>query len=57
MENIGKPRAEIATQYLLELNADVHGDFIDESVQQILENNPSFFNSFSVVIGTALLES
>ena len=57
MENIGKSRAEIATQLLVELNADVHGDSVDESVQQILENNPSFFNTFSVVIGTALSES
>lgn len=56
-ESIGKSKAEVATFFLLELNPDVHGDYIDESLQRIIENNPSFFNSFSVVVGTALTES
>ncbi|XP_065210292.1 NEDD8-activating enzyme E1 regulatory subunit isoform X2 [Planococcus citri] len=56
MESIGKSRAEVAAQFLLELNPDVHGDFIDESLQQILNNNPSFFNNFSLVVGTSLSE-
>lgn len=56
MESIGKSKAEVAAQFLLELNADVHGDFIDESLLQILKNNPSFFNNFSVVVGTSLSE-
>lgn len=56
-ESIGKSKAEVATRLLLELNPDVHGDFIDESVHQILENNPTFFNYFTVVVGIALTES
>lgn len=56
MDSIGKSRAEVAAHFLLELNPDVHGDFIDESLHQILENNPSFFNNFSVVVGTSLSE-
>lgn len=56
-ESIGKSKVEVATRLLLELNPDVHGDFIDESVHQILENNPSFFNYFTVVVGIALTES
>lgn len=55
-ESIGKSRAQIATQLLLELNPDVRGDFVDESPQQLFENNPHFFNSFSVIITTALSE-
>ncbi|KAK7601866.1 hypothetical protein V9T40_009307 [Parthenolecanium corni] len=54
--DIGKSKAEAVTRFLLELNPDVHGDFIDESLQRIIENNPSFFNSFNVVVGTALSE-
>lgn len=56
VENIGKSRAEIATQLLLELNPDVHGDYVDENPLQLFENNPHFFNSFTLVIATNLPE-
>lgn len=55
-ECIGKSRAAVALRLLLELNPDVHGDSVDEDVDQVLVNNPDFFNSFHVVIGTALSE-
>lgn len=55
-ESCGKSRAEVATQLLLELNSDVRGDYVDESVDQLLENNPDFFNNFTVVIATSLNE-
>ncbi|KAG8235621.1 hypothetical protein J437_LFUL014879 [Ladona fulva] len=55
-ESIGKPRAESATQLLLELNPDVKGDYVDEDVEHLLENSPDFFNNFSVVIATSLPE-
>lgn len=41
---------------LMELNSDVRGDFVDETPEHLLELNPTFFNNFSVVIGTALSE-
>lgn len=55
-ESVGKSRAAVALRLLLELNPDVHGDSVDEDVDQVLVNNPDFFNSFHVVIGTALSE-
>ncbi|XP_046411333.1 NEDD8-activating enzyme E1 regulatory subunit isoform X1 [Neodiprion fabricii] len=55
-ESVGKSRAEIATQVLLELNSDVRGDYVDEGPEQILSNSPDFFNNFTVVITTALPE-
>ncbi|XP_076766314.1 nedd8-activating enzyme E1 regulatory subunit APP-BP1 [Xylocopa sonorina] len=55
-ENIGKSRAQVATQMLLELNSDVRGDYIDEEPEQILYNNPEFFNNFTVVVATSLAE-
>lgn len=55
-ESVGKSRAQIATQLLLELNPDVRGDYVDESPQQLFENNPHFFNNFSVIVTTALPE-
>ncbi|XP_067011106.1 NEDD8-activating enzyme E1 regulatory subunit [Anabrus simplex] len=56
LECVGKPRAQIATQLLLELNPDVRGSYVDETVEQLLENSPDYFNNFSVVIGTSLTE-
>jgi amyloid beta precursor protein binding protein 1 len=53
---IGKPRAHVATQLLMELNADVKGDYIEETCDQLLSNNPDFFCTFSVVIATGLTE-
>lgn len=55
-ESIGKSRAQVATQYLLELNSDVRGDCFEETPEELLEANPTFFNNFSVVIGTSLTE-
>lgn len=46
----------MATQLLLELNQDVHGDYVDEDIEQVLENNPDFLNNFSVVVATDLKE-
>jgi len=53
---IGKPRAHVATQLLMELNLDVKGDYIEETCDQLLSNNPEFFCSFSVIIATGLNE-
>lgn len=55
-DSIGQARAQIATELLQELNSDVRGDFVEESVEQLLENNPRFFKNFSVVIATDLPE-
>lgn len=55
-DSIGESRAKVATDLLLELNSDVHGDFVDESPENILEGNPSFFKTFTVVIATGLIE-
>lgn len=41
---------------MLELNQDVHGDYVDEDIEQVLENNPDFLSNFSVVVATDLKE-
>lgn len=43
-------------QSLQEMNPDVSSDYLDESVETILSNNPEFFNSFKVVIASSLKE-
>ncbi|CAG5097669.1 Similar to Nae1: NEDD8-activating enzyme E1 regulatory subunit (Rattus norvegicus) [Cotesia congregata] len=55
-ESFGKSRAQVATQMLVELNSDVKGDYIDEELDQILENDPEYFTKFSVVVATSLTE-
>lgn len=44
-------------QLLQEMNSDVSSDYLDESVETILSNNPEFFNSFKVVIASSLKEN
>lgn len=55
-DSLGLSRAQVATQVLLELNPHVRGDYIDEAPEQLLNHNPEFFNSFSLVIATSLAE-
>ncbi|XP_059477620.1 NEDD8-activating enzyme E1 regulatory subunit [Neocloeon triangulifer] len=55
-DSVGKSRAEVATKMLLELNNDVRGDFVDESVEQLLNNSPDFFDNFTVVYAVSLPE-
>uniref|UniRef100_A0AAR5P3F2 NEDD8-activating enzyme E1 regulatory subunit n=1 Tax=Dendroctonus ponderosae TaxID=77166 RepID=A0AAR5P3F2_DENPD len=55
-ESVGLPRAQIATQCLLELNPDVRGDYIDETAEHILSNTQNFFKNFTLVVATGVSE-
>ncbi|XP_077686899.1 NEDD8-activating enzyme E1 regulatory subunit isoform X1 [Eretmochelys imbricata] len=55
--NIGQNRAQSATELLQELNNDVSGNFVEESPDKLLDNDPSFFCRFNLVIATQLPES
>ncbi|KAM3961493.1 nedd8-activating enzyme E1 regulatory subunit APP-BP1 [Aphomia sociella] len=52
----GLNRGSEALRLVLELNPAVQGHAVQEPPDQILEQNPDFFKSFSVVIATALSE-
>ncbi|XP_047385790.1 NEDD8-activating enzyme E1 regulatory subunit isoform X2 [Sciurus carolinensis] len=54
--SIGKNRAEAAMEFLQELNNDVSGSFVEESPENLLDNDPSFFCRFTVVVATQLPE-
>lgn len=54
--SLGMSRGQAAMELLTEMNSDVKGDFIEESADQILETNPQFFKTFSIVIATELQE-
>ncbi|OWK16475.1 NAE1 [Cervus elaphus hippelaphus] len=55
--SIGKNRAQAAMEFLQELNNDVSGSFVEESPENLLDNDPSFFCRFTVVVTTQLSES
>lgn len=55
-ESIGKSRAQVATENLLELNPDVRGEYNEETVEYILQAEPNFFQRFTVVIATDIEE-
>ncbi|XP_029112104.1 NEDD8-activating enzyme E1 regulatory subunit isoform X1 [Scleropages formosus] len=57
ISSIGKNRAQAATELLQELNSDVSGNFVEESPDKLLDNDPEFFHRFSLVIGVQLIES
>ncbi|CAL1290314.1 unnamed protein product [Larinioides sclopetarius] len=55
-DSIGKSRAKVATEHLLELNPDVRGEFVDETLECILQAEPKFFSKFTAVIATNVKE-
>uniref|UniRef100_A0A8C5EDC7 NEDD8-activating enzyme E1 regulatory subunit n=1 Tax=Gouania willdenowi TaxID=441366 RepID=A0A8C5EDC7_GOUWI len=55
--SIGKNRAQAATELLQELNSHVSGNFVEESPEKLLDNNPDFFHRFTIVIAVQLPES
>ncbi|XP_045138460.1 NEDD8-activating enzyme E1 regulatory subunit-like [Portunus trituberculatus] len=57
LASIGRPRGEVALRLLLELNPEVRGTFVDQPLQEILDNQPEFFSPFTCVIATCLPES
>ncbi|KAH8390523.1 hypothetical protein KR215_003825, partial [Drosophila sulfurigaster] len=54
--HLGQSKALACKQLLQELNPDVDGDYVDESVDYILANRPNFFDSFNLVIASNLNE-
>ena len=53
---MGRLRGEELLQCLLEMNPDVRGSFVDQSVEDVLHTRPDFFQDFSVVVAVNLHE-
>eukprot|EP00035_Acanthoeca_spectabilis_P023069 m.447491 g.447491 ORF g.447491 m.447491 type:complete len:537 (-) comp19522_c0_seq1:49-1659(-) len=49
-DRIGEPRAKVATEYLLEMNEYVKGEWIQQDCLSLIQGNPEFLNPFTVVI-------
>ncbi len=52
-DSIGQQRGAVATSYLLEMNNEVRGDFVEDSAEHILSDRPEFFRTFSLVVASA----
>lgn len=53
---MGQSKASACMTLLQELNPDVNGDCVEDSVDYLLSNRPAFFNDFDVVIASNLSE-
>lgn len=49
-DSIGQSKAKVATALLTELNPDVKGDFVEENVCQLIDQDSEFFLKFSLII-------
>lgn len=54
---VGQSRASSCMHLLQELNSDVIGDYVEESVDYILKHRPIYFNNFDIVVASNLNES
>ena len=50
--HLGHSRAQHVTELLKELNESVTGSYVQESPQELIQNQPSFFSNFDLVIAT-----
>jgi amyloid beta precursor protein binding protein 1 len=53
---LGAPRARVTRDLLVEMNADVHGEFVVQDPDTLIDDNAKFFADFDVVIATQLSE-
>ncbi|KJE88986.1 ThiF family protein [Capsaspora owczarzaki ATCC 30864] len=53
-DSIGQSRARVVTELLQELNTDVSGNFVEEPLQSLLDNDVEFFRPFTLMIATQL---
>eukprot|EP00854_Cymbomonas_tetramitiformis_P014980 gene14980-17708_t len=51
-DNLGQTKAKCVCGHLKELNESVNGSFVDEKPETLIESNPSFFTSFTLIIAT-----
>jgi amyloid beta precursor protein binding protein 1 len=49
---LGHPRAQVVTDLLKEMNDTVSGSYVEDTPEELLENNPSFLEGFDLVIAT-----
>ncbi|KAK9757273.1 hypothetical protein RND81_01G153100 [Saponaria officinalis] len=54
--SLGESKAKSVCAFLQELNDAVKAKFIEEYPEKLIENNPSFFSQFTLVIATQLVE-
>lgn len=51
-ENLGRPRAQVVTELLKELNDSVAGSFVEETPEDLIRSDPQFFGRFTLIVAT-----
>ena len=51
-ESLGRPRAQVVTELLKELNDSVVGSFVEETPEDLIRSDPQFFGRFTLVVAT-----
>eukprot|EP00127_Corallochytrium_limacisporum_P000521 Clim_evm23s15 gene=Clim_evmTU23s15 len=49
-ERLGHSRASVTTEYLQELNPEVNGGFVEDSMESMIKNKPDFFKTFTIIL-------
>lgn len=49
---LGHSRAQVVTDLLKEMNESVSGSYVEDTPEELLENNPNFLDGFDLVIAT-----
>lgn len=53
---LGHSRAQVVTDLLKEMNDSVSGSYVEDTPEELLQNNPSFLEGFDLVIATQMPE-
>jgi len=56
-DSVGRSRAQVTLELLLEMNADVKGDYHERDPLELLREQPTFFAGYSLVIATQMPEA
>lgn len=54
--SLGKSRASVVRDLLVELNDLVHGEFVERDPVELIEKDPKFFTSFTLIIANNIPE-
>ncbi|ERN17375.1 NEDD8-activating enzyme E1 regulatory subunit AXR1 isoform X2 [Amborella trichopoda] len=57
LQSIAQSKAKCVCAFLQELNDSVRAKFVEESPEALIDTNPAFFQQFTLVIATQLLEN
>ncbi|RHY71010.1 hypothetical protein DYB34_011658, partial [Aphanomyces astaci] len=55
-DDLNRPRAQVVTEWMLEMNSDVTGTFLVKRPSDVIAKDISYVNGFNLVVATQLVE-